>query len=441
LPGYYRSDVLDLRRIRTDLDAVRAGLARRGDDLVLADLDAVVALDERQRHVIAERDDVRARVKALSKEVGQLRKQGQAADAEVLQADSRRLGDREQELDASHDALAEQLQALLLRIPNVPSPDAPDGAGPDDNPVVRIVGFEPDKFHAHQRKPHWEIGDELGILDPDRAVKLSGSMFVMYRGLGARVLRALTQLALDRHTVGPDPYEEIRPPTVVRTETMVSTGHLPTFADDAYHLERDDLWAIPTAEVPLTSMHRGEILDASSLPIRFCAYTPCFRREAGSAGADTRGLLRSHEFDKVELFAYATPEQAADVHVDILSRAEAIVADLGLAYRVLDLCTGDLGFSSARTFDIEVYAPGVDRWLEVSSVSAYTDFQARRASVRYKQPGSKGTDIVHTLNGSALAWPRVFAALVETHRQPDASIALPKVLHPYLGGITSIPPP
>lgn len=430
-----------MRRIRTDLDAVRAGLTRRGDDLVLADLDAVVALDARQRHVIAERDDVRARIKALSKEVGQLRKQGRADEAEALQDESRALGEHEQELDASHDALAEQLRALLLRIPNVPSPDAPDGAGPDDNPVVRVVGYDPEKFAEHQRKPHWAVGEELGILDPDRAVKLSGSMFVMYRGLGARVLRALTQLALDRHTSGPDAYEEIRPPTVVRTETMVSTGHLPKFADDAYHLERDDLWAIPTAEVPLTSMHRDEILDASALPIRFCAYTPCFRREAGSAGADTRGLLRSHEFDKVELFAYATPEQANDVHADILSRAEAIVADLGLAYRVLDLCTGDLGFSNARTFDIDVYAPGVDRWLEVSSVSAYTDFQARRANVRYRQPGVKGTEIVHTLNGSALAWPRVFAALVETYRQPDGSIALPKVLHPYLGGITSIPAP
>jgi seryl-tRNA synthetase len=431
--------VLDLRRIRSDLEAVRAGLARRHDDLALADLDAVVELDERQRHVTAERDEVRARIKALSKEVGQLRKAGDAEQAEAKQAESRALGERERELDASYEALNEQLRALLLRIPNVPALEAPDGSGPEDNPVLRVVGFDPDAYGEHQRVPHWEIGEALGILDAERAVKLAGSMFVMYRGIGARVLRALTQLALDRHTAGDDGYEEVRPPTVVRTETMISTGHLPKFADDAYHLERDDLWAIPTAEVPLTSMHRDEILDATQLPVRFCAYTPCFRREAGSAGADTRGLLRSHEFDKVELFAYCLPEQAADVHADILGRAEGLVADLGLSYRVLDLCTGDLGFGNARTFDIEVYAPGVDRWLEVSSVSHYTDFQARRGNVRFRRPQEKGTESVHTLNGSALAWPRIFAALLETHRQADGSIALPKVLHPYLGGLTSIP--
>jgi seryl-tRNA synthetase len=305
--------------------------------------------------------------------------------------------------------------------------------------VRRVEGYDEGAYAPHQRVPHWDVGEALGILDAERARKLSGSMFVMYRGTGARVLRALTQLALDRHTVGPDAYEEIRPPTLVRTDTMVSTGHLPKFADEAYHLERDDLWAIPTAEVPLTSMARDEILAEADLPLRFCAYTPCFRREAGSAGADTRGLLRSHEFDKVELFAYSTPAQSADVHADILRRAESIVADLGLAYRVLDLCTGDLGFSNARTFDIEVYAPGVDRWLEVSSVSWYADFQARRANVRYRPTGAKQPEVVHTCNGSAVAWPRIIAALLETHRQPDGSVTLPAVLHPYLGGLTAIP--
>ncbi len=433
--------MLDIRRIRAEPGAVKAALARRGDASVVADIDVALELDERQRALAAERDAARARVKAISKEVGQLHKQQRGDDAEALQAESRALGERERELDAMCDAVAEQLRALLLRIPNTPAPDAPDGAGPDDNPVVRVVGYDPDGYGRHQRVPHWEIGAELGVLDPDRAVKLSGSMFVLYRGMGARVLRALTQLALDRHTDGPAGYEEVRPPTVVRTETMVSTGHLPKFADDAYHLERDDLWAIPTAEVPLTSMHRDEILDERALPVRFCAYTPCYRREAGAAGADTRGLLRSHEFDKVELFAYCTSEQAPDVHADILNRAVELVSDLGLAYRVLDLCTGDLGFGSARTFDIEVYAPGVDRWLEVSSVSWYADFQARRANVRYRAAGGKGTEVCHTLNGSALAWPRIFAALIETHRQPDGTIALPEVLHPYLRGHTVIEPP
>jgi seryl-tRNA synthetase len=438
--------VIDVRRIRTDLDGVRAALARRGDASAVAEVEAVAELDERQRRLIVERDEVRARIKAMSKDVGRLRKEGDVAAAEALQAESRVLGDKEADLAAQHDALAEEVRGILLRIPNLPSPDVPDGAGPDDNVVLRVHGYDPDGYGEHQRVPHWEIGAQLGILDAERAVKLSGSMFSLYRGAGARVVRALTQLALDRHTSGEGAYEEVRPPSLVRPETMIATGQLPKFADDAYHLERDDLWLIPTAEAPLTSMHRDEVLDEADLPRRFCAYTPCFRREAGSAGADTRGVLRTHEFDKVELFAYCTPEQAAAGHADILARAEALVTDLGLAYRVLDLCSGDLGFSNARTFDIEVYAPGADRWLEVSSVSWYSDFQARRANVRYRPAAadggpSKGTEVANTLNGSALAWPRIWAALLETGRQPDGSVALPEVLHPYLAGLTSIAVP
>jgi len=256
-------------------------------------------------------------------------------------------------------------------------------------------------------------------------------MFPLYRGPGARLLRALTAFAIDRHS---PPYEEIRPPTVVLTETMTSTGHLPKFADDAYHVERDDLWLIPTAEVPLTSMHRGEILEESQLPLRYTASTACYRREAGSAGRDTRGLLRVHEFDKVELFAYASPEGALDAQADILARAESMLQDLELPYRVLDLCTGDLGGPSARTFDLEAYAPGVDRWLEVSSVSWYRDYQARRANVRYRPAGGGPLQLVHTVNGSALAWPRIWAALVENGRQGDGTVMLPEVLAPYLGG-------
>ena len=430
--------MLDIRRIRGDADEVKRALDRRHDPAIAGDVDRVADLDRRQRELISERDALRSEIRSLSNEVRSLRAAGDTAAAEEVQARARELGDRERSLDAEHDALAAEVRELLLRIPNTPSPDAPDGAGPDDNVVVRTVGFDLGAYGEHQRVPHWEIGAQLGLLDADRAAKLSGSMFVMYRGMGARLIRALTQLALDRHTVGPDAYEEIHPPTFVKTETMVSTGHLPKFSDDAYHMERDDLWAIPTAEVPLTSMHRDEILDEADLPRRFTAYTPCFRREAGSAGADTRGVLRSHEFDKVELFAYCTEAQAPGVHADILARAEGLVADLGLAYRVLDLCTGDLGFSNARTFDIEVYAPGCDRWLEVSSVSWYSDFQARRANVRYRPAGGKGTEICHTLNGSALAWPRIWAALLETHRRPDGSIAVPKVLHAYLGGVDTI---
>lgn len=430
--------MLDIRRIRSDYDAVRAGLARRGDESMLSELDRVRELDEQQRLLVAERDEIRGRINALSKEVGTLRRDGKVEQAETLQVESRDLGDRERALGAEVDELGGRVRDALLRISNLPAEDAPDGKTADDNVVVRVDGYDEDAYQPHQRVAHWDIGAELGILDIERAVKMSGSMFTMYRRQGATLARALCQVALDRNS---DAFEEIRPPTVVLTDTMVSTGHLPKFEEEAYHIERDDLWAIPTAEVPLTSLARDEILDESDLPMRLMAYTPCFRREAGSAGRDTRGLLRVHEFDKVELLAYATPGQAADVHAEILARAERLIRDLGLAYRVLDLCTGDIGNSAARTYDIEVYSPGVDQWLEVSSVSWFTDYQARRANVRYRPTGAKKPEVVHTLNGSGLAVPRVWAALVETHRQPDGSVALPEVLHPYLRGATVISKP
>jgi len=431
--------VIDLRRIRSDLDGVRAALARRGDPEVLVDLDRVAALDTEHRLVQSARDELRARVNDLSKEVGRLRRDGDEAGAEALQAESRAIGEQERAAAASAEELAGRIRDLLLVIPNLPSADAPDGAGAEDNVEIsrRGPGDDPSAWAEHQRVPHWDIGTELGILDLERAVRMSGAMFTMFRGAGATLARALCQVALDRNA---DSFEEVRPPTVVLTDTMVSTGHLPKFVEDAYHLERDDLWAIPTAEVPLTSLARDEILRGAELPMRLMAQTACFRREAGSAGRETRGLLRVHEFDKVEILAYATREQAAEVHAELLARAEGLIADLGLTYRVLDLCAGDLGNSSARTFDIEVYAPGVDQWLEVSSVSWFADYQARRANIRYKPEGGKGNEIVHTLNGSALAVPRVWAALVETHRRPDGSIALPAVLHPYFRGATTITP-
>lgn len=425
--------MLDVRLFRTEPDAVRAGLSRRGEDP--GAVDAVRALDSDVRDLSARRDALRAEIRTLSNEVGSLFRDGRQDEATELQEQSRLLGAEEKELDARAEEAAVELRELLLRIPNLPAEDCPDGAGEEDNVVVRVEGFDPDAYAAHQRVPHWDIGEELGILDVERAVKLSGSMFVMYRRAGAALVRALCQLAIDRNV---DLYEEVRPPTLVRTDTMVSTGHLPKFVDEAYHMERDELWAIPTAEVPLTSLGRDEIYDQADLPARFCAHTSCFRREAGSAGKDTRGLLRVHEFDKVELLSYCTPEQSPDLHAEILARAEGLIRDLGLPYRILDLCTGDIGNSSARTFDIEVYAPGVDRWLEVSSVSWFRDYQARRANLRYRPEGGKGTEVLHTLNGSALAVPRVWAALVETNRRPDGTVAVPELLQPYLRGLTSI---
>jgi len=425
--------MLDVRLIRSDPDAVKAGLARRGDDT--SAIDEVASLDAELRTLSAKRDSLRAEVRTISNEVGRLFRDGRQDEATDLQEQSRLLGNEEHALDARADELAVAVRELLLTIPNIPADECPDGAGEEDNVVLRVEGFDPDSYGEHQRVPHWEIGEQLGLLDTERAVKLSGSMFVMYRRQGAALVRALCQLALDRNA---DLYEELRPPTLVRTETMISTGHLPKFVEEAYSIERDGLWTIPTSEVPLTSLGRDEIYDEADLPQRFTAHTSCFRREAGSAGKDTRGLLRVHEFDKVELLAYATPDQAADLHAEILARSEALLTELGLAYRVLDLCTGDIGNSAARTFDLEAYAPGVGRWLEVSSVSWFRDYQARRANIRYRPAHGKGTAILHTLNGSALAVPRVWAALVETYRQPDGSIEIPKALHPYMRGATTI---
>ncbi len=420
--------MLDIRLLRTDLDAVKASLSRRRIDV--GELDVAADLDARHRVALSEAERLRAEIKRLSQEVGRARKEGRTEAADELTVESRRLDVDRASAESEAVGLAAALREVMLGIPNLPADDAPDGAGEHENPVVRVVAGDR-TWAEHQRVPHWDIGAERGWLDPDRAARLSGAMFVMYRGAGARLLRALTQMALDRHSLE---WEEIRPPTLVRSETMLTTGALPKFADDAYHVERDDLWAIPTAEVPLTSMHRDEVLDEADLPRKYVAYTPCFRREAGSAGRDTRGTLRSHEFDKVELMAWSTPTQAPDIHAEILRRAEAIVADLGLTYRVVDICTGDLGFSSRRPFDIEVYAPGCDMWLEVSSVSWYGDFQGRRGNARYRPTGARGTEVLHTLNGSAMAWSRIWPAIVETHRQPDGTVGVPEVLRPYLGG-------
>jgi seryl-tRNA synthetase len=435
--------MLDLRRIRAEPDAVKAALDRRGPG-VSDPVDRVVELDAEQRTLTAQRDEVRARVKQISKEVGRLRGQGQADEAEARMAESRDLGEQEKGLAAEADRLGDEVRQLLLRLPNLPSVDAPDGGGEADNVVLRVEGYDPDAYGEHQRVPHWDIGTALGILDNERATKISGSMFTMYRGWGARLLRAMIQLSLDRNV---DAFEEIRPPTLVRTETMISTGHLPKFEDEAYHMERDDLWAIPTAEVPLTSLHRDEILDEALLPLRYTAHTSCFRREAGSAGKDTRGLLRVHEFDKVELLAVASgAEQAIAGQEDVLARSESLLRELGLAYRILDLCTGDLGASAARTWDIEGYAPGVDQWLELSSVSWFGDYQARRANIRFRptETDDKGkarpNEICHTVNGSALGWSRTVAAYLETHRQPDGTVAIVDALQPYLAGHTAFGP-
>jgi seryl-tRNA synthetase len=424
--------MIDIRRLRAEPEAVTVALARKKVDG--ADIERALALDERARGLNSQRDEIRSRIKTISKDVAQAKRNGDGTKADELAAESRSLGDEQKALDDEADRTASELRDLLLRIPNLPSDDAPDGDDADDNVEVRRVGYDETRYTPAQRVPHWDIGTELGILDLEAGAKISGSMFPMYRGWGARLVRALVQFGLD---LNGDAFEEIRPPTLVKSETLTATGQLPKFADDAYHVERDDLWAIPTAEVPLTSIGKDEILAESDLPFRVMAHTSCFRREAGSAGRDTRGLLRVHEFDKVEILAYTTPEQGADMHAELVARAEKPLQLLDLPYRVLDICTGDLGQSHARAFDLEVYAPGVDQWLEVSSISWFTDYQARRANIRYRPAGTKETRFVHTLNGSALAVPRVWAAVVETYRRDDGSIEVPEVLRPYLGGAAS----
>ncbi|MEP1124167.1 MAG: serine--tRNA ligase [Ilumatobacter sp.] len=434
--------MIDQRMLRTDLDGVKAALSRRARPKLIDDVERAARLDARLLDIARERDDIRAAVNSLSKDVGTLRRDGKVAEAEAKQAESRTLGATEKALADEHDEVSAALNELLLGIPNLPHPDAPDGASDDDNPVITGPIALHATFPDWQRVPHWETAEALGILDNERAVKISGSMFTMQRGAGATLARALTQFGLDRNA---DVHEEIRPPSLVTTATLTATGQLPKFAEDAYAIEKDDLWCVPTAEASLTSLFNDEILDDTELPIRLMAFSPSFRREAGSAGRDTRGMLRAHEFDKVEMLAFATPEQAPALLDDMVARAASAMADLGLPYRVIEICTGDMGQSHHRTFDVEVYAPGVDTWLEVSSVSWFGDYQARRGNTRFRRhdetgKATKGSHFVHTLNGSALAVPRVWAAIVENHRNEDGSVTVPEVLHTYMRGITVITP-
>lgn len=427
--------MIDVRLLRSDPDAVRKALARRHQTEVLEQLERAISFDALSRDIVAQRDAIRAEVNELSKVVGRLRHSGDIAAAEEAQSRSRALGDQERVLAGEFDAVQSDLRDVLLRIPNLPHPDAPDGLGDVDNPVVKGPVNLAQEYPAHRRVPHWETGTALGILDNERATKISGAMFTMQRRAGAALARALCQYALDSNA---DEFEEIRPPSLVTTATLTATGQLPKFADDAYNIERDDLWCIPTAEVPLTSLYGGEVVAAEGLPIKMMAYTPCYRREAGSAGRDTRGMLRAHEFDKVEILAVATPEQSPDLLTEMIGRAEALIDGLGLPYRIVEICTGDMGQGHHRSFDIEVYAPGCDNWLEVSSISWFSDYQARRADVRFRVAGQKGTQIAHTLNGSALAVPRVWAAILENYREADGSVTVPDVLKPYMRGVERI---
>jgi seryl-tRNA synthetase len=429
--------VIDIRFLRSEPDTVRELMARRNKPDLLGLLDEALGFDGRMREITAERDAIRQQVNELSKQVGALRRSGDHKAAEGLQAESRSLGDQEQSLAAETDEVTAKLKDVLLRLPNIPHADVVVGNDDSQNPTITGPVNLPASFPEHQRVAHWDTATALGILDNERAVKISGAMFTMQRGAGATLARALCQYALDCNA---DAFEEIRPPSLVSTATLTATGQLPKFADDAYSMSKDDLWCIPTAEAPLTSIHAGEVLAEADLPIRYMAHSSCYRREAGSAGRDTRGMLRSHEFDKVEIFSIATPEGAPAMLTELITRVERVIANLGLPYRIIEICTGDMGQSHHRSFDVEVYAPGCDAWLEVSSISWFSDYQARRGDIRMKRTGQKGTEFAHTLNASALAVPRVWAAIMENFRQEDGSVAIPAVLYPYMRGTTVIHP-
>jgi seryl-tRNA synthetase len=418
--------MLDIRRLRHETEAVKDALARR--DSSLPDLvDRVLELDVTRREALGVVNDLKAQRNEVSKRVGELKREGADAEAPILEM--REVGVRIGELDVTIREADEEIEALLLGLPNTPFDEVPEGD--EDHNVLLSCHGSPATFDFEPR-PHWELGETLGILDLARGSKVSGSGFPVLLADGARLQRGLINFFLDVH-VDEHAYTEVRVPYLVTSDTMTGTGQLPKFAEESYQTERDELWLIPTAEVPVTNLHRDELLAADDLPLRYTAYTPCFRREAGAAGKDTRGLLRVHQFDKVELVRYELPERSREALEELTREAEVLLERLGLHYRRLLLATGDLGQSGALTYDLEVWAPGVDKWLEVSSCTTFTDYQARRANIRFRRSQAEKPEFVHTLNGSALALPRVMAALLETYQQADGSVVLPPVLHPYVG--------
>jgi seryl-tRNA synthetase len=427
-----------LARLRDDPEAIRKGARDKGEDASL--VDAALAADERRRRLLGEADTLRGERNTVSKQIGEAIKGGAAPDGpEVADLRTRSTGvsARLAQLEAELIGLESEVEDLLLRIPNPAEPDVPVG-GAEANTTIRTWGDAlPREADGWQRRPHWEIAERLGIIDLARGAKVAGSGFPVYRGAGSALQRALIAWFLDVHT-RENGFTEIWPPVVVNAASARGTGQIPDKEDQMYVVTRDDLYLVPTAEVPVTNLHRDEILDAVQLPIHYAAYTPCFRREAGAAGADTRGILRVHQFDKVEMVLFEKPEASAEALEWMTGRAEDLLQRLGLPYRVLLMATGDMGFVQARKYDLEVWAPGVERWLEVSSCSNFRDYQARRMAIRYRPSAGAKPELVHTLNGSGLALARVVAALLETYQREDGSVVLPEVLAPYLAGTTIV---
>ncbi len=425
--------MIDVRRLRADPDGVRAALARRGDAAVLAAVDRVLELDRRRRELLTEVEAIKARRNAESEEVARRKRAGDPADD--LTAALKASGERVKALDAEVRDVDAGLEDALLGIPNLPLPGIPDGDA-THNRVIRTWG-EPPRFDFDP-KPHWDLGTALGLFDLPRGAKLAGSGFPVYTGLGARLVRALANFMLDLHATEHG-YLEIAPPYLVNRASMTGTGQLPRFEEELYAIPLDGLYLIPTAEVPVTNLHRDEILDAADLPRGYVAWTPCFRREAGAGGKDTRGLIRVHQFDKVELVRFCRPEDSAAEHELLLGHAEAVLRRLGIPYRALELAAGDTGAASARTVDLEVWAAGVGGWLEASSASTFTDYQARRANIRYRPAAGAKPEFVHTLNASGVAFPRTIIALLENNQAADGSVRVPDALARHLGTDRLVP--
>ncbi len=422
--------MLDLKKIRMDYEAVEAGILLRGKGDY--NLPKVKGLDEERRALIGEVEALKNQQNVMSKEIPVKKKAGENTDA--LFAEMKKLSDDIKALDAKVKAVEETLNALLLEIPNTLKMDTPIGADETDNVVIRTVGTP--RTFDFEAKAHWDVGTALDILDFERATKITGTRFTVLKGKGARLERALINFMLDLHTETHG-YTEVLPPFMVNREAMTGTGQLPKFEDDMFHLPAKDFFLVPTAEVPVTNLYRDEILDEAMLPILHTAYTPCFRKEAGSAGRDTRGVIRQHQFNKVELVKFVKPEESDEALESLTLAAEEVLKRLGLPYRVIRLCGGDVGFSSAKTYDIEVWLPSYETYKEISSCSNFEDFQARRANIRYRD-ALKKVQYVHTLNGSGLAVGRTLAAILENYQNADGSVTIPEALVPYMGGITVI---
>ncbi len=422
--------MLDIKFIRENVDLVKDMLVKRGYEL---DIDRVIELDERRRKTLTQLEEMRHRRNDISDEIAEIKRKG--GDASQLINEMKELAGRIKELEATLSPVEGELRELSLLIPNVPHESVPVGKDENDNTVVRMWGEKPDM--DFEPRPHWEIGEDLGILDFKRATKISGTRFSLYRGAGALLERALINFMLDIHTKEHG-YIEVLPPFMVNSATMTGTGQLPKFKEDLFKIEGWDYYLIPTAEVPVTNIHREEIIPEKELPIYYVSYTPCFRSEAGSYGKDTKGLIRQHQFNKVELVKFALPDNSYQELESLTRNAEEILRRLNLHYRVVCLCTGDLGFSAAKTYDLEVWLPGQKVYREISSCSNFEDFQARRAGIRYKPKTGKGTRFVHTLNGSGLAVGRTVVAVLENYQQADGSVIVPQALRPYMGGMELI---